>query len=124
MIDTNTYKKRLEANLTNIIGELKTLGEHNPITDDWVPTLGEHSKSEPDTNIEADVLEEGEVRESTLTALEIEYRDIKRALHKIEVGTFGVCEISGEVIEEDRLDFKPTARTCKAHMGEEGQLPL
>ena len=65
-----------------------------------------------------------EERRATLSALETEYRDIKRALQKIADGNYGTCEICGEPIEEDRLNFKPTARTCTKHMNDESQLPL
>ena len=34
----------------------------------------------------------------------------------IAAGTYGTCEVSGEQIEEDRLEADPAARTCKAHM--------
>ena len=44
-------------------------------------------------------------------------------LKKIEAGTFGVCEISGEPIEEDRLDANPAARTNKANINNEADLP-
>ncbi len=124
MLNLNEYKNKLEIELEKITEELKTLGVHNPETDDWVENVGETNLTEADSNVEADMAEDMEERGSTLSALEIEYRNIKRALTKLEAGTFGICEISGEPIEEDRLNFKPTARTCKTHMEEEGQLPL
>ncbi|MBP9836344.1 MAG: TraR/DksA C4-type zinc finger protein [Candidatus Pacebacteria bacterium] len=124
MLNLNEYKNKLEIELEKITEELKTLGVHNPETDDWIENVGETNLTEADSNVEADMAEDMEERGSTLSALEIEYRNIKRALTKLEAGTFGICEISGEPIEEDRLNFKPTARTCKTHMEEEGQLPL
>ncbi len=124
MLNLNEYKNKLEIELEKITEELKTLGVHNPETDDWIENVGETNLTEADSNVEADIAEDMEERGSTLSALEIEYRNIKRALTKLEAGTFGICEISGEPIEEDRLNFKPTARTCKTHMEEEGQLPL
>lgn len=124
MININDFKNKLEDRLVNITAELETLGEFSTATGDWVETKSEDTSSEADLNSEADAAEEMEERGATLSILETEYNDIKRALHKIEVGTFGICEISGEPIEEARLQFKPTARTCKTHMNEEGQLPL
>ena len=44
--------------------------------------------------------------------------DVKSALERIEDGSYGVCEISWEQIEEDRLEANPAARTCKEHMNE------
>lgn len=124
MTNTNDFKNKLGDRLIIITEELKTISEFNETTGDWTETKSADTSSEADLNSEADVAEEMEERGATLSVLETEFNDIKRALHKIEVGTFGVCEISGELIESDRLQFKPTARTCKAHMNEEGQLPL
>lgn len=124
MININDFKNKLEDRLTTVTTELKTLGELNEVTGDWIETKSEDTSSEADLNSEADTNEEMEERGATLSVLETEYNDIKRALHKIEAGTFGICEISGEPIEEARLQFKPTARTCKTHMDEEGLLPL
>ena len=39
-----------------------------------------------------------------------ELAEIDHALAKIEAGTFGVCEVSGELIGEPRLTAIPTAR--------------
>lgn len=124
MLNLTEYKNRLEIDLEKITAELNTLGVHDPETDDWIETVGENNLTEADENIEADLAESMEERRATLSTLEIEYRNIKRALQKIADGNFGICEISGEPIEEARLNFKPTARTCTTHMNDEGQLPL
>jgi RNA polymerase-binding transcription factor DksA len=50
------------------------------------------------------------------------WSDIKRALENIEQGTYGICEVGGEEIEEDRLEANPSARTCKAHLSQERSL--
>lgn len=70
----------------------------------------------------ADKIEEREEERAENTALTARRSNIARALEKIKSGTYGVCEISGETIEEDRLEANPAARTCKAHMGEEDAL--
>lgn len=41
--------------------------------------------------------------------------DVKHALQKIEAGTYGVCEVSGEEIPVERLEAMPTATTCIEH---------
>lgn len=48
--------------------------------------------------------------------IEGELKDIEVALQKLETGTFGTCEISGELIPEDLLTVIPTLRSmddCK-----------
>lgn len=124
MIDTNTFKTTLEEKLATIISDLESIGVYDETTDDWQAIPEVEELKEADENSDADATEEWNERRATLSTLEIEYRDIKRALQKIENGTFGICEISGDTIEEDRLRFKPTARTCTAHMNDESQLPL
>ncbi|TVP84159.1 MAG: molecular chaperone DnaK [Alkalicoccus sp.] len=42
---------------------------------------------------------------------EDELHDVEEALAKIEEGTYGICEVSGEEIPFERLEAVPTART-------------
>ncbi len=122
-LDTTTYKARLEEMLGKITGELKEIGIHNPENqEDWIATPEKEESGEADENVAADRVEDWDERASTLAALERQYNDINRALRKIEEGTYGICEISGGMIDEDRLAANPAARTCKAHMDEESSL--
>ncbi len=41
--------------------------------------------------------------------------DVDAALQKIENGTYGICEVSGEEIPFDRLEALPTAKTMIEH---------
>ena len=125
MIDPTPYKSKLEALLQTVTKELETLGVRNPeYKDDWISTPHGVDVGEADPNVGADRVEEWDERRATLSQLETRYTNIKRALKKIEDGTFGVCEVSGKSIEPDRLDANPAARTCKAHMGDEKDLPV
>lgn len=45
--------------------------------------------------------------------MEEELSDIEVALQKIENGTYGTCEVTGQQIPQERLDVLPTARTIK-----------
>ncbi len=123
MLDTAPYKERLTTALARVTEELKTLGVHDPKNKrDWLATP-EEEVAEADPNTAADRSEEWGERAATLAALEREYNDLTRALANIENGAYGVCEISGEAIEPDRLDANPAARTCKTHLDEEAELP-
>ena len=118
MIDTEKYKQQLEAHLAQTTAELNELGVQETETGDWIAT------PEPIENEAADRVEDWDERRANLSLLETRYNNIKRALRKIEEGTYGVCEIGNEPIEEDRLSANPAARTCTTHMDQEDQLPL
>jgi RNA polymerase-binding transcription factor DksA len=127
MTDTAAYKAKLTEALSRVARELETLGIHNKDNPkDWIATPEPEESAEPDPNDVADRVEEWDEKAATLSTLEREYNDITRAIKKIEggtYGTYGICEISGEEIETDRLDANPAARTCKTHMEKEVSLP-
>lgn len=122
-IDIEKQKTKLEEDLRTVTESLKGLGIHNPeVPEDWIATPAEEMDREPDLNEAADRIEEWGERRATLAVLETRYNNILRALKKIEEGTYGICEISGQPIEEDRLEAYPAARTMKAHADEESTL--
>lgn len=122
---TSEYKKALEIELAQLTESLQELGVQNPqIPEDWITTTDTPSKNESDPNNFGDRSEEWQERRGTLSALETRFNNTRRALQKIEDGIYGVCEISGETIETDRLAANPAARTCKAHIDNESELPL
>lgn len=112
MKDTQEFKAKLEAEKKILMDELATLGVMNPVDKDWeaVPPpvdTGEDS----DENDMADRTVAYEERTSTLNTLELRLKDVNDALEKIEKGTYGICETSGEPIDTDRLVANPAART-------------
>lgn len=124
MINTELFKSRLVNELSSVTIELEELGIHNPqVKEDWIAVPGEADVSTADENEHADLAEDLEERTAELDELETRYNAIVRALKKIDAGTYGICEVNGEEIELDRLDANPAARTCKAHMNNESELP-
>jgi len=119
-MDTAKYKEKLESEKTKLEGELKTVGRINPNNPaDWEPVPGgDNGNLRADRNEAADKIEQFEENSAILKELEIRYNNVTSALKKIEEGTYGVCEVSGAQIEEDRLEANPAARTCKKHLGE------
>lgn len=117
-IDTNYFKTKLEAELALVETELRDVGQKNPNTKgDWEATPPKEFETDnADENETADKIEEYEENAAVLKELETKYNDIKSALDKIVGGTYGICEVSGEPIEADRLEANPAARTCKNHM--------
>jgi len=124
-MDTQYFKTKLEEEKKILEEELSRLGIKDPATGDWGAILKEQDESEQsDENDKGDRDEEFTIRANTLGELEIQYKRILKALGKITTNTYGVCEISGQPIEEDRLKANPAARTCKAHMEEESKLDI
>ncbi len=125
MEDTMKYKTNLEAQLQELTRELKTVGIHDPKNpSDWIAVPENIDTSESDMDLIADASEDWAERQDLVATLETRYNTLVHALAKIDAGTFGICEICGGPIEEDRLGANPAARTDKAHMNDEGTLSL
>jgi len=122
-MDTSTieqFKKLLEAEQEKLLGELASVGRINPDNpNDWEAKPSDMDDRASDLNDFADNIEAYETNTAVLKQLEKQLVDVKEALSKIDAGTYGVCEVSGEVIEEARLKANPAARTCTAHMNGE-----
>lgn len=118
-------KSRLEAELSQVESELATVGVQNPKNSgDWEAkeTDMDVMNTTADENEAADKFEEYTENRAINDELEITFNNIKRALAKIADGSYGICEVSGEPIEAERLEVNPSARTCTSHMGQEGSL--
>jgi RNA polymerase-binding transcription factor DksA len=116
-IDVNYFKEKLEEELSMVEKELEEVGRKNPDNKaDWEAEPADFDTDRADESETADKFEEYEENIAVLNELEIRFNDIKDALKKIENGTYGVCEVSGEPIEKERLEANPAARTCKSHM--------
>lgn len=117
-MNTDIFKQKLEEEKKILEEELSRLGIKDPATGDWGVALPKVADSETSDSIDqGDRDEDFAIASNTLGELEIQYKNVLDALAKINAGTYGICEISGEMIEEDRLLANPTARTCKSHMG-------
>ncbi|MCA9325435.1 MAG: TraR/DksA C4-type zinc finger protein [Candidatus Paceibacterota bacterium] len=120
-MNTKQYQQALEDEQHIVVAELRTLGVENPENPgDWITTSS--GVNEADENVVADRTEDWAARRATLALLETRYKNIIRALNKIEAGTYGTCEICNNAIETARLDANPAARTCKTHLEAEGEL--
>jgi len=43
--------------------------------------------------------------------------DVDAALARLDAGTYGICTVGGEPIDDARLAARPTATVCVAHSG-------
>lgn len=118
-MNRDKLKQSLLEERTKLEAELKTVGRKVPgNTGDWEPTSADMNVSNADRNEVADVMEEYEARTAVEVELEKRLSEVTIALKKMENENYGVCEIGGERIEEDRLSVNPAATTCKLHMNE------
>jgi RNA polymerase-binding transcription factor DksA len=119
-VDTTRMKGMLEGELLRLERELATVGRKNPDNPgDWEASAAASDLDilQSDENEVADQIEQYEENVAILGDLEPQLNDVKRALEKIENGTYGLCETCNEPIESERLEANPSARTCVKHMG-------
>ncbi len=91
---------------------IKKMGGLMGIADDTVTQMSEGDGTFPDPLDRA-------LSESSRT-IELRKRDrerkliqkIQKAIQKTEDGTYGVCELCGEEITEDRLEVRPETTLC------------
>jgi DnaK suppressor protein len=119
-IDINYFREKLLKEKSLLEAELKGIGVQNPKNDDdWTARQTYDDDSiKADSNEVADKIDSYETNEGILSNLETQLIDVNDALEKIEKGTYGICEKSGHLIEHDRLEANPSARTCKEHMND------
>lgn len=119
------YEEMLQSEKTRLEEDLSQVGRKNPDNpQDWEATQIEVESIKSDENDTAYSIDEYENNAAILKQLETRHKEVLLALQKMQEGTFGICEISGETIEEDRLEANPAARTSKSHLGEEGPFTL
>lgn len=109
-----TLREALEAERAILQAGLE---EHGTKESDgvWDPSSSGLSGEEADTSDAADQIEELVTNVPIEHDLASRMNDVADALKKIEGGTYGICEVSGEEIPFDRLVANPAARTCIAH---------
>ncbi len=117
-INTTHFKERLLNEEVNLKSELSDIASYSEVTNSWEAMPEEQNGPEADPNDLADRGEGYEKRSETVKTLSKRLSDIEIALGKIEKGSYGICEATGEQIETDRLEANPAARTNKAHMND------
>jgi RNA polymerase-binding transcription factor DksA len=117
MENTKHFKTLLESELKVVEKELESIGRINPSNpSDWEAKPDQMDTLASDSNDVADSIESYEENTAILKQLEIRFNEIKKALEKIEKGTYGLCEADHHPIEKERLEANPAASTCVAHM--------
>lgn len=111
------FRSKLETEKAQIEKELGTVGRINPNNPaDWEARPQALDTDQAERTEVADRVEGFETNLAILNDLEIKFNQIKDALSRIDKGTFGVCRVCEQDIEEDRLEANPSATTCKTHI--------
>jgi DnaK suppressor protein len=102
---TKPVKKYLEKRIVELKQSEKKLKRGDPFSD---------SARATNNSLEEDVDEqighfEAEVKVSFIKKQIIEFR---KALSKIKIGKYGICDKCGEMIDTDRLAVRPEATIC------------
>ncbi len=105
-------RERLEALRADALARLAGLGEaHGDVVD---AARGANVDDEHDPEGATIAFERAQ-----LEALAADTRrrldEVDAALARLAAGTYGLCEVGGEPLDEARLDARPTARTCVRH---------
>ncbi|MCD8495116.1 MAG: TraR/DksA C4-type zinc finger protein [Candidatus Pacebacteria bacterium] len=105
-------KEKLLAEKALLEQELNHIGKKmDTESSDWIIGTeggGDHA----DIQENADEVIDFQQRIALLEPLEQQYQDVLDALDKIDAGTYGICEKTGDAIPEERLMANPSARTC------------
>jgi RNA polymerase-binding transcription factor DksA len=115
-MDTSYFTQTLLAEQKDLETELAVIARYNTETNIWEATPDTDMMNEIDDNDAADRFEDFEARSAMVNTQQARLTDVLDALKKIDAGTYGICETSGEQIEEPRLRANPAARTCMHHM--------
>jgi len=117
-MDKNIYKNKLEEEKKFLEEELSSIAKKDTKEGDWdaKPESEEVNQEVQDEADMADRSQDYEERFSITEELNKKLEDVENALSKIESGNYGICEVCGGEIEEDRLEANPSARTCKKCM--------
>lgn len=99
-------KKHLGQKLSDLIRRKKVLQSEDPFSDS--------SRLNDNAAIDADAAEQfGHLRVSALrNTMERTIIQVKKALTRIKIGKYGICERCGKFIDTDRLMILPETTLC------------
>jgi RNA polymerase-binding transcription factor DksA len=106
-IDEATARQRLDAErerLEGLVSELRSETARDDDSDEHVDVAG------PPGAVTGEIFER-EKDLSILEGLELELAEIEAALRRLDDGTYGIDEVTGEPIDPERLEAIPAART-------------
>jgi RNA polymerase-binding transcription factor DksA len=108
-VDVDDARERLESEQARVEGLIEGLkAELGTSENDDISELADYDQHPADTATETF---EREKDLSILEQLENELAELQAALSRVDEGTYGIDEVTGEPIDPARLEALPTART-------------
>jgi RNA polymerase-binding transcription factor DksA len=108
-VDVDDARERLESEQERVVGLIEGLkAELGTSENDDISELADYDQHPADTATETF---EREKDLSILEQLENELAELQAALSRVDDGTYGIDEVTGEPIDPARLEALPTART-------------
>ncbi len=103
-------KKNLLDEKARLEKELNSFAKKDPeVANDYNATFPQFGNKDDENAAEvADYSD----RLSFEHALELQLRDVNKALDNIAAGKYGICRYCGNEIEEERLLIRPTSSAC------------
>ena len=108
------FKKVLEEEREKLVAELSSIAKPDPhIKGNWIADFPQletgETGSHASRDVEEDEVEEYEVKLEAEHSLESQLLHVTQALHRIEIGTYGICPNCKKEIPMERLDANPSA---------------
>jgi RNA polymerase-binding transcription factor DksA len=113
-LDEGAARERLEqerARVGELIAELRSEG----LDEEQSAQSGDLTHYDQHPADQGSELFEREKDLAILERLEVDLAEIEAALQRLDEGTYGVDEVTGDPIDPERLDALPAARTNIAH---------
>ena len=110
----NSQKEVLENQKVEVEQELEKVARFDEESGSYIALQPEYDAGSAEDSGEASFESETlQTNAAVVSELQANLDDINAALSKIDMGEYGVCEASGDMISEERLRAYPAARTCE-----------
>jgi RNA polymerase-binding protein DksA len=109
-VDPERARERLESERERLRSILESASRL--VEEDVESTRGELSHADQHPAEEATEVVEEELDLAIRQRLEHELAEVDAALDRLHRGTYGICEVCGRPIGDERLEALPTARLC------------
>lgn len=112
-MNDSTARKLLQAELERLTDVMNT-AELEPLDESETESYQEHSSVDQHTGDLGTATFEREKADSIRLSVEGQLADVEHAMARLDAGTYGICDMCGKKIPDERLKARPAARFCIA----------